>query len=271
MSIFVWILDIFTPVQQSWSWSYLVGIPSGVGERRGWGGGKINPETPCKFRTPVCPFGPVSSSILYPFCCQCVPKSTTNISVHNLWNELIMQTSRHPAIPPWCVYPGQTPRHHWGGRDVGRMHEETQPSWVTLYRHRDGVQTPGCTHTQLPRTLIPAVSTRIKKRVWNSEATLLLFPRICKGWAGCEALPWATRAQRFLCVLNRDDIAWKKGGGENKRAAILKSPSTMSQNPHVKHDTWMTWWYWKSANNFLSPELPLPPSSWQCCFLELYI
>lgn len=48
-------------------------------ERRGWGGGKINPETSCNFMPPVCP-------VVYPFCGQCAPKSIANISVPDLWN-----------------------------------------------------------------------------------------------------------------------------------------------------------------------------------------
>lgn len=119
MSVFRWTLGIFTPFQKHWSWTYLVGIPGGGWERRGWGRGKTNPETSCSFVTPVCPVGQASSSILYSFCGQCAPKSITNISVPHLWNELIMQTSRYPAIATWYAYSGQTPWPSQKGKGCG--------------------------------------------------------------------------------------------------------------------------------------------------------
>lgn len=102
-------------------WVSLVGALVEVGREGDGKWGKINPETPCNFGTPGCPVGPVSSSILYPFCGQCPPKLNTDISAPALWNELFMQTSRHPAIPSLRVYLRQTPwlSQRWKGYGGG--------------------------------------------------------------------------------------------------------------------------------------------------------
>lgn len=102
-------------------WVSLVGALVEVGREGEGKWEKINPETPCNFGTPGHPIGPVSSSILCPFCGQCPLKPNTNISVPVLWNELFMQTSRHPAIPCWCIYLRQTPwpSQRWKGYGGG--------------------------------------------------------------------------------------------------------------------------------------------------------
>lgn len=187
-------------------------IPGGGGERRGWGRGKINPETTCNFMTPVCPVCPVSSSTLYPFGGQCAPESIANISAPNLWNELTLQTScnTHPVCllrtNPMAITGVEG---MWGGL---RVREETRGSLVTLYKHRDGAQTTGCTHTNTHNT--PHKDTcsqhQDKQIAWISEPTPLFFPE--RG-VGSATLPCATRGR----VISFCSEPWQHRTEEGRR------------------------------------------------------
>lgn len=76
----------------------LAGVPAGVGST--W-------KLPCKLWRSVCPVGPVSRSILYPFAGPSfVPRSIIIITIPPFLeciNYASIQTVP-PAIPTWCSY-----------------------------------------------------------------------------------------------------------------------------------------------------------------------
>lgn len=88
---------------------------------------------------------------------------------------------------------------------------ESQLSFVTLYKHRDGEQTTGC-----------RASTKV-------PAGWVLDPSLCH-----------TGIAISLCTEPRQHRMEERRRGKQKKAAIVKSSSAMGQKPHVKHYTCMT-------------------------------